>query len=147
MVREAEKSRARIYQVPGKFTELTPENNDRPGVINTPPGFSAVLDEDYLMVGNHVDELTRKKIINGEYVDFSKLMPRDRILLEEDNRMEMVNKGGLSYWIPISERESTSVNSFYKWEQAFRVFSNIYMEAYPAKANELVQYNHITHTA
>ena len=61
--------------------------------------------------------------------------------------MEMVNKGGLSYWIPISEQESTSVNSFYKWEQAFRVFSNIYMEAYPAKANELVQYNHIIHMA
>ena len=59
----------------------------------TPNKFSAVLDEDYLMVDNQVDEITRKKIINGEYVDFSKLMPRDKIFLEEDNHMEMVNKG------------------------------------------------------
>ena len=53
----------------------------------------------------------------------------------------------MSYLIPLAERESATISNFYRWEQAFRVFSNIYMEAYLGKANELVQYNHTIHTA
>ena len=41
----------------------------------------------------------------------------------------------------------TSINSFIKWEQAFRVFSSIYTAFHPARAGELIQYNHIIHSA
>ena len=44
-----------------------------------------------------MDESTKRKVINGEYVDFAKLMLKDRVSSEEDMRMEMVNRGGLSY--------------------------------------------------
>ena len=85
---------------------------------------SALLDEDYLLVGNYINEITKKKIANGEYVDFAKLMPR--ISSEEDQHMEIVNKGDMSYWIPAGEKEVTAISSYMKWEQAFRVISNIY---------------------
>ena len=102
------------------------------------------MDEDYLVVGAHIDELTKAKIVKGEYVDFSKLLPRDRIATEEDGRMELIIKNGKTYWTPVTE--TVSINGFSKWEKAFRVFSNIYTTQYPAKASELIQYNHIIHS-
>ena len=49
--------------------------------------------------------------------------------------------------IPVSDREPNgSVSSFSKWEQAFRAFSNIYTQAYPSRATELIQYNHLIYT-
>ena len=52
MIREAEGSRARIYELPGKY-------------IETNKVHSALMDEDYLLVGNYVDEVTKKKISEG----------------------------------------------------------------------------------
>ena len=82
------------------------------------------MDEDYLVVGAHVDELTKAKIVKGKCIDFSKLLPRDMIATEEDGRMELIIKNGKTYWTPVTE--TVSINGFSKWEQAFRVFSNIY---------------------
>ena len=120
MIQDAEASRMKIMDVKGK---------------NQTVFHSALLDEDYLIVGNYVDDLTKRKIGNGEYIDFAKLMPKDRVSLEEDTHMEMVNKGGLSFWVPVAKRENTAISSFGKWEQAFRVFSNIYTSFHPSLSN------------
>ena len=63
------------------------------GHLNRSTYMSTLLDEDYLVVVNYVDEQTRQKIGNGEYIDFAKLMPKDKIGLEDDHCMEMVNRG------------------------------------------------------
>ena len=39
------------------------------------------------------------------------------------------------------------INTYGRWEQAFRVFSNILTSKYPEKAPELLQYNHTIHSA
>ena len=98
---------------------------------------SAYVDEEYLVIGSHLDESICKKIINHEYVDFAKLLPRDRLSVEEDTWMELVNRNGMSFWSPISEREVGTINNFQRWESAFRVYSNIYT----------TQYSHVMHTA
>ena len=158
MIREAEASRARIYEVPGKpmvtFNNEAYQQGSGPLSMGRMPMtpvsnlvHAALLDEDYLLVGNYIDDSVRRKIGNGEYVDFSKLLLKDRTSAEEDNRMEMVNKGGMSYWVPVSDREGTTISSYGKWEQAFRVLSNVYNEFFPGKAGELIQYNHVIHTA
>ena len=67
IIRDAERSKARIYDVQGKANNINASFH------------SALLDEDYLLVGNYVDETTRSKVAKGEYVDFAKLMPRDKI--------------------------------------------------------------------
>ena len=74
-------------------------------------------------------------------------MPKDLIGMEEDHRMEMINKNGMTYWVPVADHETTTIGSYAKWEQAFRVFSNIYTYFHPNRAGELIQYNHIIHTA
>ena len=108
---------------------------------------SVLVDEDYSMMWGHVDESLKQKIIRHEYTDFARLIPHDRTVAEEDQRMEMINHNGQTFWQPVRDRELTSISSFYCWEQAFRLFSQIYTEHYPHKAAELVQYNYTIHSA
>ena len=134
VIRDVEAAKAKIFPSPGN-TPMQPLNNHQ---------LIAQIDEDYLMVGNHIDDLTRAKIVKGEYIDFSKLLPKDKILVEEDGRIVLVVRNGRTYWVPVSE--SINIDGFPRWEQAFRIYSNIYMSAHPQKAGELIQYNHVIHS-
>ena len=141
LVRVAEASKACIYEVPGKLQTIEK-------YLEWPDLFHSVLvDEDYLVVGTHVDEATKRKIITGDYVDFLKLIPRNKVSAEDDHRMEIVNYSGQTFWIPASDGNAFVISNFIRWEQAFRVFSNIYTQQYPGHSSELIQYNHIIHTA
>ena len=105
------------------------------------------VDQNYMMIGN-IEEALRDKIIRHEYVDFACLLPKDRLNREEDHRMELVSRAGSTFFVPVADRESAgSISNFNKWEQAFRIFSNIYTSVYPDRATELIQYNHLIHTA
>ena len=59
----------------------------------------------------------------------------------------MVNKDGRTFFVPAESRVLGTISSFFKWEQAFHVFSNVYTAKYPQKAVELIQYNHLINTA
>ena len=143
---EAEMGKARIYGTPGKQANNVIANNCSPKSLVVGP-MSTVVDEFYIMVGAHIDDSLQEKIRQCEYVDFARLLPREHGH-EEDHRMELVYKNGQTYFIPASERDNSGgVTSFHKWEQAFRVFSNIYLKQYPEKATELIEYNHIICTA
>ena len=140
LIREAEKAKARMHEVPGKL----------PQFINKDHAFihSALVDQNYLTVAAHVSKVTKAKIHNFEYVDFSKLLPRDKVVDEEDDRMTWVNKGGFPMMIPAADREATgSITSIAKWDQAFRVYSDILTTKHPRKINELLQYSHVISTA
>ena len=132
---EGEAAKAKIFpNPPGKTQEFS--NDFR---------FIAQMDQDYLVIGAHVDDAMKSKIIKGEYVDFGKLLPKDRIqAAEEDGKVELVIRNGKTFWMPVSD--SVAINGFAKWEQAFRIFSNIYTKVYPHKSTELIQYNHVIHS-
>ena len=140
VTRDAEANKARLYATPGNMNLLNFDSTVN--AVN-----SSAYDENYMVVGAHVDVNLQHKIVNHEYCDFAKLLPKGRVTREEDNRMEIVNRGGSTYFVPVSERENAVINCFAKWEQAFRVFSNIYTRAYPDRSTELIQYNHIIFTA
>ena len=125
--------------MPGKDTELLPMSYLH----------SAFVDEEYLVMGSHVEEAMVKRILNHEFVDFAKLLPRDKIRGEDDDfqHMELINKGGMTYWSLVSSKEVSIISSFAKLEVAFRVFSNIYTSEYPHKSTELLQYSHVIYTA
>ena len=106
-----------------------------------------IVDEDFLLVAAHVDSTTYGKIITGEYVDFAKLLPRDRVQQEDDHRLQMVFRGGHAYWVPANDRDLQSIHSFGRWEQAFRVYSDIYLRRHPDRSTELIQYNHVIYSA
>ena len=137
IIREAEASRARIFQTPGKDMNF----------LTSQFAHSSLVDESFLLVAAHVDESTKIKIAAGEYVNFSKLLPRDKILVEEETHLQMVYKNGHTYWVPEADSFAVVINNFSKWEQAFRVFSDVYCKAHPERSWELIQYNHIIHTA
>ena len=99
-----------------------------------------------MVVGAHIDQTTQQKIVDGEYIDFSKLIPRDKIVTEEDVRMELMLKDGKAFWTPVGHREGTYIGHFQRWEQAFHIYSNICTRAHPHRSSELIQYNHIINT-
>ena len=98
-------------------------------------------------MGTHVNPNLKLKIQEGQYVDLSRLLPRDKIRTEDDHRLEMINKGGLTYWIPLAEKDLSPINSYIKWEQAFRVYMDIYARANPDRITELLQYHHVIEVA
>ena len=53
--------------------------------------------------------------------------------------MELVNRNSHTFWVPVSNHETSTISSYAKWEIAFRVFSNIYSTEHPSKAPELLQ--------
>ena len=44
-----------------------------------------------------------KKLAGENILNFGKLLPKDRILAEEDNRLEIVIRNGKTFWLPVSE--------------------------------------------
>ena len=133
LIQQAELAKARIFNPPGK------------GLYEQFSHVCAVTtDENYMHLTAHVDETIQQKIEKGEYVDLGKLIPRDRVIQEEDNRMQLVLKDAKSYWVLIVEQ--TSINSYVKWEKAFRVYADIYSRANPFQATKLIEYSHIIHT-
>ena len=130
-IRDAEAAKVKVFPPKGMSTDSKFK-------------FIVQMDQDYLIVGAHVDEATQEKTIQGLYVDFSKLIPNDKMLTDEDSKLELVIRNGKTFWTPVSE--SVTINNFARWEQVFRVFSNIYTHHYPHKSGELIQYNHVIHS-
>ena len=139
IVLEAEKAKARIFKVSGNGNKL--KN------IDSSYAQAVLIHDDYLAVGSHLDEKLRDKIIQGGYVDLAKLLPRDRLDREEDHRLEQVIRGGQSFFVPMSEKNVTPVNSFNRWEQAFRLYLNVYSRGNPTRVSELIQYIHVIEVA
>ena len=102
------------------------------------------MDKNYKVVGTQLDQNIRNKIVNYEYVNFAKLIPRDRVAQEEEQRLQMYLKNGVPYYLPVTN--NISIMSFSHWEQAFRVYSAIYTKVHKHRANELLQYGHIIQT-
>ena len=105
-----------------------------------------MVDKSYQLVASHLDDGIQEKIVNREYVDFERLVPKDRVLVVDDSTYEMIVRDGKTYWVPASNYENTSISNYKCWEQAFWVYSDVYMRAHPQRAPELVQYNHLIHT-
>ena len=131
MIREAETAKMQILTTSGKID------------LSRDFVHSVMVDESFSVVAGHVDETTYGKIIKGQYVDFSKLIPKDKLHYDEEEVLQLVRRNGLTFYQPV--KEGTSVTNFNRWEQAFRVFSNIYTQEFPHRSTQLIQYNHIIH--
>ena len=142
MIQEAEVTRARVYDLTGK-EKLRLEHSLEMGQEGR---ISSLMDEDYQLVASHMDEQTRQKIVQREYIDFVKLIRKDRFTEEEEQKMMMVNKGGLSYWVQMTDH-SQAITSYHKWDMAFHVFLDIYMNHHLNRTSELIQYGYIINTA
>ena len=102
VLHEAELAKGRILPTQGKNVNF----------VNT-----ALLDKSYIVVAGHVDEGTVIKIQRGEYIDFGKLSPWDKIVAQEDQHLELVLRGGRSFYVPVNK--TSRIGNYAKWEQAF----------------------------
>ena len=140
MIQNAEANRMKIFGTPGRdHNTLLPIDLDRDFI------HSAMVDETYMLVASHIEDLILGKIERGEFVDFTKLIPKDKIMAEEETELKLIMREGRTFYVPV--KDSTNISSFSRWEQAFRVFSNIYLRRNPLRATELIQYNHVIHSA
>ena len=111
LLQEAENSKIGILDPPGKnglgFYDLSQgrvmQQNQNQIVQHHP----AIVDKDFLVVGNYIEKYIKQKIKNGEYIDFAHLLPRDRMEMEEEGRMEIVNRNGRTYFIPAQDSGGT----------------------------------------
>ena len=108
---------------------------------------SAIIDEGYLQVAVHVDDLLKAKVLAFEYVDLAKLLPQDRVLNQEDQRLTFINKGETPYLVPVEDTRNNQISNYSRWDQAFHVYSEILTSEHPTKAQELLHYNYVIHTA
>ena len=74
LTREVEATKARIFPQQGKPDNIVFRD------------ITARIDNDYVVIGAHIDEVTQLKILRGEYVDFSKLIPRDKVMNEGESK-------------------------------------------------------------
>ena len=78
MVQDAEASKARVYDVPGenqiesRLKQIRMEQQGK-HVVNV----AHSVDDNYMLVASHVEDVTRAKVLNHQYVDFAKLIKRD----------------------------------------------------------------------
>ena len=142
LIWEAEQAKIHMFRVQGRGQN---DDNINKG-LNVLVRDTSVVDDDYLLVASHVDEGIQRSIGKGEYVDFNKLLPKDRVVSSvEEQRLQMVSKNGQTYFVP-ADRDNNILN-FGKWEQAFRVFANVYLRFNPDRATEPIEYNHVIHSA
>ena len=97
------------------------------------------IDDVYCHLGSHIMPGMRKKIEQGEYIDLSKLLERSKIT-DDDDRMQMINKNGRTYFVPVSKREHNKINCYEKWETAFWIYAGIFSKANPHRAIEIWQH-------
>ena len=69
MVKDAEATKIRMIRTPGK----SPTNRLDISAVH----HSMVVDENYQLIGGHIDLQLQEKIRQGDYVDFARLLPRE----------------------------------------------------------------------
>ena len=105
-IKQAEKTKAALLKIPGKDRVRNDNCRDAGDLVH-----SVIVDEEYSAIASHIDESLRRHIVLGEYIDFVQLLPKDHVSIEEDQRMEIVNRGGMSYWVPVSDRNALAITN------------------------------------
>ena len=116
----------------------------------TPVLGSVLSDDDFFHLTCHVDSALRSKIEKGEFVDLDRLLPKDRFgqfdkTAEMGNPLQWIQNEGGTFLVP--SKRSTRINSFRRWEQAFRVYATIYCGENPNRSREIWQYISVINTA
>ena len=122
LIIETERSKAKLNNPTGKIVE-----------------YHYTCDDEFFYLSLHVDKVLRDKIKNGEIdIDLSKLIIKRK--LSCDNKLEIVNKDGCSFFIPSSDKEIPNINCFQNGSRHFRVFSGIYTKDKSDRVHQLYQY-------
>ena len=97
-------------------------------------------DENFSHATCHVDEQNEERAKVGKWVKIVKFLPK-LDYVEEDKKTELINRNGFSFWISASSAKTEQkINSYAKWEQAFRAYASIFIKHNPQRSTEIMQY-------
>lgn len=97
-------------------------------------------------LASNVSQSMRTKIVNSEYVDFAQLLDFQEKTSEEPRDMKLVvDESGTFVWKP--NKPKNQITSIFGWTSAFFIFSSIYLQAHPHRAQELLKYAQIVRMA
>ena len=164
---EAEKFKAAISKPPGntnlvsmgdmnfeKFHTQEPETQSghRRAPVNyqTPVIGTGLSDDDFFHLTCHVSTGLREKIEKGEFVDLDLLLAKDKFggfdkSSEVGNPLQWIQNENGTYLVPA--KRGNRINSFRRWEQAFRIYATIYCGENPNRSREIWQYISVINTA
>ena len=105
---------------------------------------NAITDDKFFHLTCHVDANLKQKIQRGEFVELEKLLVKDKFRSNNNlgQRMELVNKGGETFIMPVDR--DNKISNVRKWEQAFRIYAAIYSQANPQRSCEIWQYVYVS---
>ena len=93
-----------------------------------------------------LDKTIEDKILRGEYIDFSLLLP-DNIYRSQSPalqiRYEDSSPGSQGSPLTLVKRKKPVIDSFHKWLDAFTAYMLVIVAAHPRRALELVKYQQI----
>jgi len=91
-------------------------------------------------VSAHVKDNVRQRIWNGEFVDFSSLLPSDTHSHPQGSSFKLItDDDGRPLFKPV-ERLSNKPLTLNSWTSAFHIFMSLYLLKHPSKAQELLTY-------
>ena len=93
-----------------------------------------------------LDKLLEDKILRGEYVDFTLLLP-DSIAHPQSPevrlRVEDLSPGSQTAPITMVRKQKPVIDNFHKWLDAYTSYMLVIVSAYPRRALELLKYQQI----
>lgn len=154
VVQDAEAQKAELIRPPaGKNHKNTVSDNSeevgflgkdryKPTVARDANREDLDSDDDEFQVGYYLDETIKGKIKQGQYVDLSKVLPKDRTTVpdqEEDSGFRLISREGYQF-LAKKEEEITEISNYAKWRSAFGVYVAIYLKENPQRSAEVHQY-------
>lgn len=144
LLREAENSKAELIQQQGNAVQVhiqSDRNYPVPMEVGPTP---FACDLEFSALTSHVDRTLVDKI-NNNVVDFElcRLLPKVKKFksgVTTERRLQMLNRDGYSFLVAGEEKEFQLIDSFHKWQEAFRIFADLYEASHPGRSRELNQY-------
>ena len=102
-------------------------------------------DGDFMMSTCHVESTIEEKAKLGKFVELEKLRNKSlKELMNKDQdqyRLNVMTKEGQSYLVAAAGSDKDNkINSWKKWEQAFKVYMILYTQSNPSRAPEILNY-------
>lgn len=175
VVREAENAKTLLLKPPGKesqaleLNQLPLDDTERPPpqrvasnqmseaqesvfqAMDDSKYFQAFkIDQEFSCLTARVNPEVKRRIELGQYINLQRLLPKFKVDPNDDyDKYRMVSKDGYSYFVDDKEssnkEDGLPINSIVRWDQAFRVYSAIYLAANPNKVGEIAEYTQNIH--
>ncbi|XP_046577623.1 uncharacterized protein LOC124285442 [Haliotis rubra] len=110
--------------------------------ISSPQSLQSQLPLTYPVevIGSHVKEAVRQKILNGEYVDFRNLLPSDNQPLDDHVPLRLVSDSNGQVLFKPYESHTARPLTISAWTTAFHIFMGIYVSKHADRVQELLSY-------